>query len=67
MTYVCSPLSAATRAAMLSNAAKAKNYMGLAEQEFWDRAVAPHAFLPYLLMMVFRRNELWQLRLARNF
>lgn len=49
MTYVCSPLSAATRAAMLSNAAKAKNYMGLAEQEFGDRAVAPHAFLPYLL------------------
>ena len=34
---------------MLSNAAKAKNYMGLAEQEFGDRAVAPHAFLPYLL------------------
>ena len=49
MTYVCSPLSAATRAAMLSNAAKAKNYMGLAEQEFGERSVAPHAFLPYLL------------------
>lgn len=49
MTYVCSPLSAATRAEMLSNAAKAKNYMGLAEREFGDRAVAPHAFLPYLL------------------
>lgn len=49
MTYVCSPLSAATRAAVLSNAARAMSYMTLAEQEFGERAVAPHAYLPYLL------------------
>lgn len=49
MTYVCSPLSAATRTAMLTNAAKAMSYMAMAEREFGERAVAPHAYLPYLL------------------
>lgn len=49
MTYVCSPLSAPTRAGVLANAAKAVSYMALAEKEFGDRAVAPHAYLPYLL------------------
>ena len=49
LTYVCSPLSAPTRAEMLANAAKASTYMMKAEQEFGDRAVAPHAYLPYLL------------------
>ena len=49
MTYVCSPLSAPTRAERLANAAKACTYMALAENEFGGRAVAPHAFLPYLL------------------
>lgn len=49
MTYVCSPLSAATRAAMLTNAVRAMSYMAMAEREFGDRAVAPHAYLPYLL------------------
>lgn len=49
LTYVCSPLSAPTRAEMLANAAKASTYMLKAEQEFGDRAVAPHAYLPYLL------------------
>lgn len=49
LTYVCSPLSAPTRAEMLANAAKASTYMIWAEQEFGDRAVAPHAYLPYLL------------------
>lgn len=49
LTYVCSPLSAQTRAEMLANAAKASTYMLKAEQEFGDRAVAPHAYLPYLL------------------
>lgn len=49
LTYVCSPLSAPTRAEMLANAAKATTYMAQAEKEFGDRAVAPHAYLPYLL------------------
>lgn len=49
LTYVCSPLSAPTRAEVLSNAAKAVSYMTMAEQEFGDRSVAPHAYLPYLL------------------
>ena len=43
LTYVCSPLSAPTRAEMLANAAKASTYMMKAEQEFGNRAVAPHA------------------------
>lgn len=49
LTYVCSPLSAPTRPEMLANAAKASTYMMKAEEEFGDRAVAPHAYLPYLL------------------
>ena len=49
MTYVCSPLSASSRAAMLANSAKANTYMVLAEREFGGKAVAPHAYLPYLL------------------
>lgn len=49
MTYVCSPLSAPSRAEMLANAAKATTYMVLAEKEFCEQAVAPHAYLPYLL------------------
>ena len=49
MTYVCSPLSAPSRAEMLANAAKASTYMVFAEKEFGGRAVAPHAYLPYLL------------------
>ena len=49
---------------MLSNAAKAKNYMRLAKQEFGDRAVAPTPSCRTYWMMVFRRNELWQLSLA---
>lgn len=34
---------------MLANAAKANTYMVLAEREFGGRAVAPHAYLPYIL------------------
>lgn len=49
LIYICSPLSAPTRAEMLANAAKANTYMVLAEREFDCRAVAPHAYLPYLL------------------
>lgn len=49
MTYVCSPLSAPSRAERLANAAKATTYMIWAEKEFGGRAVAPHAYLPYLL------------------
>ena len=49
LTYVCSPLSAPSRAEMLANAAKACTYMVKAESEFGGRAVAPHAYLPYLL------------------
>lgn len=49
MTYVCSPLSAPSRSEMLANAARATTYMILAEKEFCEQAVAPHAYLPYLL------------------
>ncbi len=49
LIYVCSPLSAPTRAEMLTNAAKALTYMNRAEAEFGVKAVAPHAYLPYLL------------------
>lgn len=49
MTYVCSPLSAPSRPEMLKNAAKAVGYSVAAEKEFCARAVAPHAYLPYLL------------------
>ena len=49
LIYVCSPLSAPTRAEMLTNAAKAAAYMVRAENEFGGRSVAPHAYLPYLL------------------
>ena len=49
MTYVCSPLSAPSRAERLANAAKASTYVAFAEREFGGRAVAPHAYLPYLL------------------
>ena len=34
---------------MLANAAKACTYMTWAEKEFDEKAVAPHAYLPYLL------------------
>lgn len=49
LTYICSPLSAPTRAQMLANAAKALSYMQEADLEFPGRAVAPHAYLPWLL------------------
>jgi len=49
LSYVCSPLSASTNAEMRANAAKACTYMVFVEREFGGRAVAPHAYLPYLL------------------
>ena len=49
LIYICSPLSAPTRVEMLANAAKANTYMVMAEREFDCRAVAPHAYLPFLL------------------
>ncbi len=49
MIYVCSPLSAPSRPEMLANAAKASTYMSWAEKEFGEKAVAPHAYLPYIL------------------
>jgi len=49
LTYVSSLFSASTRRQTLVNAAKACTYMSWAEKEFGDRAVAPHAYLPYLL------------------
>jgi len=49
LIYICSPLSAPSRAEMLANAAKAGAYMMRAEAEFKVKAVAPHAYLPYLL------------------
>ena len=58
LTYVCSPLSAPTRAEMLANAAKASTYMMKAEQEFGNRAVAPHAYLPFLSAEIMKAEEL---------
>ena len=49
LTYVCSPLSAPTRAEIMVNAQRARTYMAMCEREFGCRAVAPHAYLPYLL------------------
>ena len=46
LTYVCSPLSAPTRAEMRANAAKACTYMVMAENEFGGRAIAAHAYPP---------------------
>lgn len=66
LTYVCSPLSAPTRAEMLANAAKASTYMMKAEQEFGNRAVAPHAYLPFLLDDTALKNALWPWSLGRS-
>lgn len=49
LTYVCSPLSAPTRAEIMVNAQRARTYMAMCEREFGCRSVAPHAYLPYLL------------------
>ena len=49
LTYVCSPLSAPTRVEIMANAKRARTYMAMSEREFGCRAVAPHAYLPYLL------------------
>ena len=49
LIYVCSPLGAPTKAEILTNAAKACSYMALAEKIYGVRAVAPHAYLPFLL------------------
>ena len=49
LTYVCSPLSAPTRAEIMVNAQRARTYMAMCEREFGCRAVAPHVYLPYLL------------------
>ncbi|RHU67152.1 hypothetical protein DXC62_11785 [Ruminococcaceae bacterium TF06-43] len=49
LTYVCSPLSAPTQAEIMVNAQRARTYMAMCEREFGCRAVAPHAYLPYLL------------------
>ena len=49
LIYICSPLSAPTRAEMLANMKNAAACSILAAREFQGRAVAPHAYLPYLL------------------
>ena len=45
LTYVCSPLSAPTRAEITVNSQRARTYMAMCEREFGCRAVAPHAYL----------------------
>jgi hypothetical protein len=47
--YVCSPLRADNWPGILRNALKAQNYMEQAAAKYGCRAVAPHAYLPYLL------------------
>lgn len=49
LTYVCSPLSAPTRAEIMVNAQRARTYMAMCEREFGCRAVAPHAYLPCII------------------
>ena len=49
LTYVCSPLSALRGLRPMVNAQRARTYMAMCEREFGCRAVAPHAYLPYLL------------------
>lgn len=47
--YVCSPLRADDWPGVLRNALKAQNYMEQASTKYHCRAVAPHAYLPYML------------------
>ena len=54
LTYVCSPLSAPTRAEIMVNAQRARTYMTMCEREFGCRAVAPHAIC---LTIPIRKNE----------
>jgi len=56
LTYVCSPLSAPTRAEIMVNAQRARTYMTMCEREFGCRAVAPHAY-PICLTIPIRKNE----------
>ena len=56
LTYVCSPLSAPTRAEIMVNAQRARTYMTMCEREFGCRAVAPLIYLICLTIPI-RKNE----------
>jgi len=49
LVYICSPLSAPTRAGIEANMEKAAHYAALVSKEFGCRAIAPHSFLPAYL------------------
>lgn len=49
LAYVCSPLSAPEWPQILRNMTNAQNYMDLVKLELGCRAVALHAYLPFVL------------------
>lgn len=59
LVYICSPLSAPTRAEMQENMKKAAHYASLVAQKSGCRAIAPHSFLPeYLDDRILEEREL---------
>lgn len=57
LTYVCSPLSAPTRAEITVNAQRARTYMTMCEREFGCRAVARTLIYLICLTIPTRKNE----------
>lgn len=57
LTYVCSPLSAPTRAKIMVNAQRARTYMAMCEREFGCRAVPRTLIYPICLTIPIRKNE----------
>ena len=47
--YICSPLRADSYPDMLRNMNRAQNYIEIAAGRYKCRAVAPHAYLPFIL------------------
>lgn len=47
--YICSPLTAPTKAEMRQNMLRARKYMQEIKKRYGYRTYAPHAYLPELL------------------
>jgi hypothetical protein len=47
--YICSPLRADDRPGVFRNVNKAQQYIELAAERYKCKAVAPHAYLPFIL------------------
>lgn len=59
LVYICSPLSAPTKAGIQENMRKAAQYARIVSGYFHCRAIAPHGFLPeYLDDMVPEEREI---------